>query len=150
MVAWSGLEALSPETVDIVERNFALGKHKTLATVTRSGAPRISGIEVVFRTGNLMLGSRPGSVKSLDLLRDPRMALHGPTGYTATAEEQRWEGDVKITGTASRDHSMSNHQVDWFAIDIASIVFASLDEFRQKLVQRLWTTETGLVTVSSR
>lgn len=62
-------------------RTFAVRKHATLATLRRDGSPRISGTEVVFddEAGEIYLGMMPGSVKALDLRRDPRLALHSPT-----------------------------------------------------------------------
>ena len=40
----------------------------------------MTGLEAEFRLGELWLGMMPGSRKALDLLRDPRFALHANPG----------------------------------------------------------------------
>ncbi len=52
-------------------------QHKVIATLRRDGSPRVSGNELRFIDGEVWLGMMPGSVKALDLLRDPRVAVHG-------------------------------------------------------------------------
>ena len=62
-----------------VRAAFAVGKHCTMATLRSDGAPRISGTEVEFEDGQVFLGSGDDARKTLDLLRDPRVAIHSPT-----------------------------------------------------------------------
>lgn len=66
-----------------------------LATVRNDGSPRISGVEPLFADGDLWLGMMDGSRKAADLLRDPRLALHG-----ATIDKEVRDGDVKLSGRA--------------------------------------------------
>src|SRR4051794_41762525 len=81
MVSWRDVEREAPELVARVGEAFARGKHATMATLRADGSPRISGTEVDFtHDGQLRLGSMAGAVKARDLLRDPRGAVHSPTG----------------------------------------------------------------------
>ena len=66
-----------------------------LGTLRADGSPRLSGIEVTFRDGDLWLGMMPDSLKALDLRRDPRVALH-----SATVDPELVEGDARISGLA--------------------------------------------------
>jgi hypothetical protein len=69
--------------------------HKTLATIRKDGSPRISGTEAKFFEGDIYLGSMPGSRKAADLMRDPRLALHG-----APLDTKLVDGDAKLSGRA--------------------------------------------------
>jgi len=102
MTSWRDLAATEPAFAEHVRRTFAVRKHATLATLRRDGSPRISGTEVQFddEAGELFLSSMPGSLKVLDLRRDPRLALHCPTEDTPEDEPNTWLGDGKIAGTA--------------------------------------------------
>jgi hypothetical protein len=96
MVDWADVEREEPEFAARVRRSFDAGKHKTLATLRRDGAPRISGTELDFFDGHAYLGSMLGAVKARDLLRDPRCALHSATVDT----ELTGVGDAKVSGRA--------------------------------------------------
>src|SRR6266853_4857129 len=79
MPSWADFEAAAPEFASRVRGLLSSRKHLTMATVRRDGSPRISGTEVKFVDGQLEIGSMPNAVKALDLRRDPRVAIHGPT-----------------------------------------------------------------------
>src|SRR5688500_9406043 len=93
MASWSDVARAEPEFAQTVQRRFDAHKHKTLATLRKNGAPRISGVEATFGGGELWLGMMPGSRKALDLRRDPRLALH-----SATLDPAVSEGDAKLSG----------------------------------------------------
>ena len=80
MAKWDDVEREEPAFAARVRALFDARKHKTLATLRADGSPRISGIEVEFNDGELTFGSMPGARKGTDLVRDPRFALHGPSG----------------------------------------------------------------------
>ena len=86
---------VAPELATSVERSFDAHVHKVIATLRRDGSPRVSGTEATFWDGELWLGMMPRSVKALDLLRDPRFALH-----SATVDAELTDGDAKLTGRA--------------------------------------------------
>lgn len=95
-LSWSGFAAAEPVFADTVRRRFQLYKHHVLATVRKDGSPRVTGLEADFRFDELLLGMMPGSRKSLDLVRDPRFALHANPGPDAEMSD----GDVRVSGRA--------------------------------------------------
>ncbi len=95
MPSWSHVEAEAPELAALARAFLDAHLHKTLATLRRDGSPRISGTEANFADGELWLGSMWRSLKALDLLRDPRFALH-----SGSADPPDWAGDAKLAGRA--------------------------------------------------
>jgi hypothetical protein len=92
-VRWYELEAAAPEFARRVAGRFTAHRHVLLATLRADGAPRLSGVETQFVDGDLFVGMMPGSLKSRDLRRDPRLALHSaPVDLTLA------EGDAKLGG----------------------------------------------------
>lgn len=95
MASWSDVVIAAPELATAVQARFDAHGLGLVATLRRDGSPRISGIEPSFALGELWLGMMPDSRKALDLLRDPRFALHG-----ATTDKQVTDGDAKVAGRA--------------------------------------------------
>jgi hypothetical protein len=97
---WTEIETEAPELTALAHRIFDSHKHKTIATLRRDGSPRISGIEIQFEDGDLLIGSMWRAVKALDLLRDPRFALHSRSGDLPPPPEDpaAQPGDAKIAG----------------------------------------------------
>ena len=95
MVCWSDVVIAAPELAAAVQARFDANGLGLLATLRRDGSPRISGIEPLFALGEIWLGMMPESRKALDLLRDPRFALHN-----ATVDKAVTEGDAKLAGRA--------------------------------------------------
>ena len=95
MATWGEFEAEAPDLAAFVRRRFQAHTLGFLATLRPDGAPRISGIETMFVGGHLLLGMMKDSLKSRDLARDPRLALH-----SASVDKDVKEGDVKLTGRA--------------------------------------------------
>ncbi|HEY7135231.1 MAG TPA: pyridoxamine 5'-phosphate oxidase family protein [Acidimicrobiia bacterium] len=95
MASWSDVVRAAPELARLVHARFQATGLGLLATVRRDGAPRISGIEPLFASGELWLGSMPEARKGADLRRDPRFALH-----SATTDKDVTDGDAKVSGRA--------------------------------------------------
>lgn len=95
MASWRDVTREEPEFAGAVRARFDAHKHKTLATLRKDGSPRISGVEATFDGDELWLGMMPGSMKALDLRRDPRLALH-----SATLDPEVSDGDAKLSGRA--------------------------------------------------
>ncbi len=141
MASWAEFEAAQPEFASRVRTLLASRKHLTMATLRRDGSPRISGTEVEFADGQLRIGSMPGAVKALDLRRDPRVAIHGPTDDPPAGNASGWKGEAKIAGAAAEVESGSSaHR---FLIDIHEAVITRLNEAGNRLVVESWTTERG-------
>ena len=119
-------------------------KHLTMATLRRDGSPRISGTEVELADGQLRIGSMPGAVKALDLRRDPRVAIHGPTEDPPSGAPATWKGEAKIAGTATEvDSGGPAHR---FVIDIQEAVITRLNKAGDRLVVESWSPLRGLRT----
>ncbi|MFF3780544.1 pyridoxamine 5'-phosphate oxidase family protein [Streptomyces sp. NPDC001933] len=94
--SWEDFRSAEPDFAEMVRARFQLYKHHVLATLRKDGSPRVTGLEVDFRFGEVWLGMMPNSRKALDLLRDPRFAVHANPGPDA----EMADGDVRISGRA--------------------------------------------------
>jgi hypothetical protein len=141
MASWAEFELAQPEFAAQVHALMASRKHLTMATLRRDGSPRISGTEVQFADGQLQIGSMRGAVKALDLRRDPRVAIHGPTEDPPTDNPSAWTGEAKIAGTATEvDSGGDAHHFD---IDIQEAVITHLNEAGNRLVIESWSPARG-------
>jgi hypothetical protein len=116
-------------------------KHLTMATLRRDGSPRISGTEVELVDGQLRLGSMPRAVKAMDLRRDPRIAIHGPTEDPPSSAPAAWKGEAKIAGTATEIES--DDPAHRFVIDIQEAVITHLNQAGDRLVVESWSPARG-------
>jgi hypothetical protein len=142
------LKASDIHLFDDVREAFAAGKHCTMATLRADGAPRISGTEVEFEGGTLFIGTGDDARKTLDMLRDPRVAIHSPT--RDPIDETTWAGEAKLSGIAVEvpvpDHYPPNGKR--FRIDVTSVVHTGLtDEQPPRLRIRLWRPDRGVETM---
>lgn len=156
MSSWTEIEVAVPDLARRVQQRFDATLHKTMATLRRDGAPRISGTEVVFADGDVWLGSMPGAMKARDLLRDGRCALH-----TAPVDEKLSEGDAKLAGVAVEVTDIDQIRRAWpeweeqehmapsgahaFRIDVKEVVLTTVVD--GQLVISSWTETAGLRTV---
>jgi hypothetical protein len=144
MASWAEFEAAAPAFASRVRSLMASRKHLTMATLRRDGSPRISGTEVEFAGGQLQIGSMSGAVKALDLQRDPRVAIHGPTEDPPSGAPARWIGEAKIAGIATEvDSGSTAHR---FIVDVREAVITHLNEAGNRLVVESWSPAHGLRT----
>ena len=139
MATWGEFEKAEPEFATRLKKLMTTRKHLTMATLRRDGSPRISGTEVQFSKGQLRIGSMPRAVKAMDLLRDPRVAIHGPTHDPSQAG--RWRGEAKIAGRAIATPSKGAGH--FFRIDIGEAVITRLNSTRNGLVIESWEPGRG-------
>ena len=141
VATWAEFAAAEPEFASRVRALLSSRKHLTIATLRRDGAPRISGSEIEFAEGQLRIGSMPGALKALDLRRDPRIAIHGPTDDPPAGTPSAWSGEAKVAGTAAEvDSSSDAHR---FLIDIQEAVITRLNESGDRLVVESWSLVRG-------
>lgn len=93
MIPWSQFTAEAPETEAVFRRRVTATGLGLLATLRADGFPRISPLEPLIGDDRVWLGMMPGSTKTTDLQRDPRLCLH-----TATADKEVADGDAKLWG----------------------------------------------------
>jgi hypothetical protein len=141
VASWSEFEAAAPEFAARVRSLITSRKHLTMATLRRDGSPRISGTEVEFANGQLQIGSMPRAVKALDLQRDPRVAIHGPTEDPPSGAPAAWKGEAKIAGTAAEVGS--GGPAHRFVIDVNEAVITHLNEAGDRLVVESWSPSRG-------
>jgi nitroimidazol reductase NimA-like FMN-containing flavoprotein (pyridoxamine 5'-phosphate oxidase superfamily) len=145
MTSWTDFAGAHPELADRVRQCFAIRKHATLATLRRDGSPRISGVEVKFADDGLYLGMMLGSLKALDLRRDPRLALHCPTEDTPEPDPRSWLGDAKVAGRATevpaRARTDEGHR---FAVDVFEVVHPTVGKPADHLVIESWHHDRGI------
>ncbi|MEU3313991.1 pyridoxamine 5'-phosphate oxidase family protein [Streptomyces sp. NPDC048387] len=149
---WAAFEKAEPEFAAAVRARFAQFPHHVLATLREDGSPRLTGLTVEFRGGELWLGMMAGSLKARDLQRDPRFALHTNPGPDDTMPD----GDVRISGRAVEivdppelhryaEEMDTPHPFHLFHADLAEVVHTTVDG--TELVLRTWTPARGLHTL---
>lgn len=148
---WSSFAAAAPDLAAAVRARFEAKKHHVLATLRQDGSPRVSGTEVQFHDGDLWIGMMPGSLKALDLVRDPRFALHGNPGDVSMEG-----GDAKVAGIA---HEVTDGatRAHWagavgpppdfalFRLDLTEVVLVALHPDGDRLTIDSWHPGRGLV-----
>jgi hypothetical protein len=146
MASWSEVEAQAPELTARARALFDAFTHKTMATLRRDGSPRISGTEVVFREGELYIGSMWRAVKALDLQRDGRFALH-----SGSADPPGWNGDAKVAGRFVEEEverededAEPSHR---FRADITELVVVRLGDPADHLVIESWHEGRGVESI---
>jgi hypothetical protein len=145
MATWREFATAEPDFAARVRQLFTRQKHLTMATLRRDGAPRISGTEVEFSDEHLSLGMMPRSLKALDLLRDPRVALHSPSLDPPAKDESTWPGEAKIAGRAREvaDDTLppGSHR---FQVDITEVALTEVGTPADHLVIQSWHPDRGL------
>jgi hypothetical protein len=95
-VIWREFEASAPALAELGRQRFAATHVALLGTLRRDGSPRISPIEPYLVLDHLLLGMLSGSHKAVDLMRDPRCAIH-----SSISDVNGAEGEFKIHGRAT-------------------------------------------------
>jgi hypothetical protein len=139
LASWAEFAAAEPKFASRVRKLMRSRKHLTMATSRRDGSPRISGTEVQFTGEHLQIGSMPRAVKAMDLRRDARVAIHGPT-HDPT-QGGRWRGEAKIAGRAVEIPTDGDGHA--FRIDIEEAVITRLNEAGNRLVIESWNPGLG-------
>jgi pyridoxamine 5'-phosphate oxidase-like protein len=142
VASWGEFETEAPELAAKARAFLDAHKHKTLATLRKDGSPRISGTECEIVDGELQFGAMWRGVKALDLLRDPRFALH-----SASEDPPEWPGDAKVAGTVSATRVESEAhggQYHLFRCDLTEVVVVGLNEDQTKMVIESWHAGRGV------
>lgn len=141
MSSWAEFERAAPELAAVVRDRFAVRKHATMATLRADGSPRISGTEVAFAGGQMVLGSMPGARKARDLQRDPRVAVHSPTVDPPKADPDSWAGEAKVSGRAV-EVTAGTGGAHTFHVDLTEVVLTRVSG--DELVIESWHPDRGL------
>lgn len=144
----------APELAVRAAERFEAHRHKTMATLRRDGAPRISGNEAPILAGQLYLGGMPGALRFADLRRDPRVAVH-----SGSDDRERWTGDAKVSGVAVEVLDPAELQAfreaagegppgpfELFRVDLHDVTVVRLTT-DQQLVVETWRPGRGVTAV---
>jgi hypothetical protein len=150
MAHWAEIEKEAPALATRVRERFGMGVNKTIATLRRDGSPRISASELEFTDTDVTLGMMGGSMKLLDVRRDPRIAVHCPTVDPVPGDEQSWPGDAKFAGTVVELPAAENSPhvgAGFFRIDVTEVVLTYLGTPADHLVIESWHPGRGAQSV---
>ena len=147
MPNWRRIEQDAPDFALRVRSCFDVGTNKTLASLRRDGAPRISASEVEFSSdGEVTLGMMPGSMKLLDVRRDPRVALHSPTLEPPKDDVGSGQGDAKMSGLLVEIRPPADTPYEgagFFKLDITEVALTYVGMPADHLVVESWHPERG-------
>jgi hypothetical protein len=151
---WDAFEEACPEIAGLARERFARDQVVLVGTIRSDGSPRISPNECDFTAGRLFISMMWRSKKALDLLRDPRVAVH-----STPSDRMNPGGDVKLYGLAvdERDPAVREAfrdairaRIDWapdepeyhcFSVDVLSAGYAVFGKSSHALA---WDPERGL------
>lgn len=153
MTTWRHFATEAPDLAARIRANLDAYTNKTIATVRRNGAPRISAIETHFADDDLWIGSMWQAQKARDLQRDRRFALHSGTG-----EPPPDGGDSKLAGMAEEitepaavsrinEGKAPPGPSHLFRLDVREASALSVDMEAQELVIEVWTPDRGTRTI---
>jgi hypothetical protein len=146
MAHWQEIEREFGEFAAKVRARFDAGTNKTIATLRRDGAPRISATELKFENGEVTFGMMGGSLKLLDVRRDPRIAVHSPTIEPPADEAEKWLGDAKLAGKAVELPEPADSPVPgagYFRIDVTEVSLTYVGVPADHLVIESWDSARG-------
>src|SRR5207237_9980532 len=133
-VDWRALEQAAPELAERGARRLRDARVALLGTLRRDGSPRISPVEPYFSEGHVIFGAMTWSLKTRDLLRDPRCVLH-----SAVSDPNGGDGELKLYGRVNEadDELRDSCREGWwftrpetatvFALDIEEATFVCWD-----------------------
>jgi hypothetical protein len=145
MATWKEIEADAPAFAARVRACFEAGTNKTLATLRRDGAPRISASEAKFEDGEVTLGMMGGSRKLADVRRDARAALHTPT-LEPPPQSDAWLGDAKLSGSLIEINAPPDSPhvgAGFFRFDVTEVALTYLGTPADHLAIESWHPEVG-------
>jgi hypothetical protein len=146
MATWKDIEQDAPPFAARVREIFDAGTNKTIATLRRDGSPRISASEAKFENGDLTFGMMAGSMKLLDIRRDPRLAMHAPTLEPPADHPEAALGDAKLAGVAVEMPAPADTpfpDAGFFKIDIQEVTLTYVGTPADHLVIETWHAGRG-------
>jgi hypothetical protein len=153
-VRWDAFAEACPELAGLAMERLLARELCMLGTLRADGSPRVTPCEFDVAAGELMLGMMWRSRKAVDLLRDPRCAVH-----SCTSDRMGSEGDAKLYGLAvpiedperrGAYREAIRRRIDWapdepgfhlFALDVTSAGFITFGEPRRAVA---WDERRGL------
>jgi Pyridoxamine 5'-phosphate oxidase len=85
MRRWADFEEAAPDLAALGRERIERFGFVFLGTLRKDGGPRVNPVEAHFVEGHLAVATIAGSLKALDLLRDPRASRTRPCSTPASA-----------------------------------------------------------------
>jgi hypothetical protein len=158
-MTWQDFEAAAPELAGLGKARFQQAGVALIGTIRKDGSPRIDPVEPFFAHGHLLLGMLRESRKALDLLRDPRCAVH-----SAVSRPDGSEGEFKLHGRALLvpDESLwdgyrAAYAAKWngqppagfpghlFSLDVEGATYIGWDTEHGEMLVRRWSPRHGVI-----
>lgn len=151
---WDAFERACPEIGEMARARFERDQLVMIGTIRRDGTPRLSPNECDFAEGRLFVSMMWRSRKALDLLRDPRIAVH-----SVTTNKDGTDGDLKVYGRVvdERDPAVRDafreairRRIEWapdepgyhcFSVDVRSAGYVRFGDEARALA---WDERLGL------
>ena len=109
-VPWSEFESSEPGLAGRVAARFLCHPHHVLAVLAPDGRPRVWGSNIYLSGGELWFGAMPGALRTDDLRRDGRVAVHSaPLSEELDGGDAKIEGIARVLGAASSAAWMERH-----------------------------------------
>ena len=157
---WTSFAAAAPELASIAQERFEAAGLVLVGTLRKDGRPRISPLEPLIAHGELYLGMMWQSKKALDLLRDPRCAVH-----SIVSKSDASEGEFKLWGRVRDVDDVSERErcadayeakIAWrpvepyhlFALDIEEASYIKSDGETQRVIR--WRPGRAATTTERR
>lgn len=155
---WDAFAEACPQIAGPAAERFSADEVVMLGTIRADGRPRLSPCELDFAAGRLCFGMMWRSHKALDLLRDPRLAVHSvPIGRMNPS------GDIKLAGLALDEtdpdvravyKAVLEERIDWvpdepfhvFSLDVREAAILRFGEADRRLALR-WDEPGGFRTL---
>jgi hypothetical protein len=110
-----------------------------MATLRRDGAPRLSGTEVAFEGGELVLGMMRGALRAHDLRRDARVALHTHSLDPPEDDPGSWAGEAVVSGAAIEVSDPWEADGPFhFRVEVGRVVLTRIGSLGDHLVIEAW------------
>ncbi len=165
MTTWTAFTAAAPDLADRARTIITATTNCVLGTLKADGSPRLSGIDPWFTDGELYFGSMDGARKAADLLRDPRLSLHGVPWESRRIKDgatDPGDADAKVMGRAVpvTDPAVQAAVMaalaaergfdppeggDLFTVDVETVALVYVDG--EELVIDRWSEAEGRVTI---
>jgi hypothetical protein len=152
MVNWREFQEQAPQLAAEGTERLNRRPLAMLATLRRDGSPRISPIEPIFLSDQLILGMIWQSRKALDLLRDARCVLH-----SIITDPDANEGEFELRGRAleiTDERYLSTIRERWilpassplhvFSVDILSASLTTYEFKKGEMIIQMWDPQHGI------
>jgi hypothetical protein len=157
-MTWRDLQTGAPEIAQLGKERLDRARVALLASLRKDGSPRISPVEPYLSQGNLLFGAMSWSLKTRDLLRDPRCVIH-----SAITGPDTGEGELKLYGRAieADDQIRDGCNEGWwrerppehatvFALCVEQATFIGWDTAHGQMTVRRWSPRRGLIETRRR